>query len=1025
MATDDDPYDAPPDPGDAPDDDPYFQPSANDERIGFTIVAALEILIFALSIVGTLLHFKSATRFNQVAKFHMWHTIYCINIAVLRFLEARKLLKLQGQTCDDLALSQVWLWLPVNIPWAMAVYYFFSRFDRILTMERSTGRRGRLRKGVYATYICLTLVCSITIGAIFGTDRPVSKKCYDPLLVFSNTSISLIVLISVVEMLWLTTNFLRMFYVKGSKPTAKTHFKVACCMITTASTAVGFISMVWLTTLMNRPVSTLGWSWAQIEGYVIPSYFTLYLLWSRHNLGENVRVNDDDEDLEDDEDDDPYSTELSTFGQYNSNPFLSVKQTGVTTASRAAREVEQGLVRVLPLQSTFNLRALLSIPLKISIEEYLRPPESTPMVVRHFVSSIALPVAEGYLWHHYAETTRILERYRVRERSNSQTVDAIAMLEKQTQYNDLSKKLQDLKLEVQDWVAMLQQMVEVLPSEGVMTRDDVGIEAGWHTFKSSRAKKMAAVAMWPTNLQQSSAIMRVPSQRPLALSVLTYGAPSAHFFGYKHGGWMEAQKKLRGRGSTARPELMQSASGMKNAQADLKELRLKFDLSGRSAVCMSQALAAAVAATVSKLEECIAKGDGRLVRQWASIGLLVHEVSLLSTFGKESGMIGDMRMALETLNLTVQLERGSKSGGAGASESVFQVKGVRAVSESGDGNDDGDGDGEGDGGGGGENNENDDGKDRRGDAVNFKVVGKKVVTLEVRSDEVFGWLIQQVGRSRGRGEGGGGGGVEESKDEQRTSNTGTSLSIEVHPVLLTLGVNEMQTVANAAGDTSLQTDINRQGLQGLRRYMESFRGFLERERAGRAMASLYRSESMLDWGSDGLTAQRGGDDADEDDDAALLRLCSELLSSLEGLIDAEATLKQKDVDLLMKSCFAARAMNAARTTSCKSAKDRTSMFHTLELVRLAERRGMLATLRSMAAEHAEKASGWSGSKRAELGTVQNVLNLLRSANGVRLQNCKENIGKAVFSFNKVQVKTLPRELQPPPWSIDRWSSKHS
>ena len=206
--------------------------------------------------------------------------------------------------------------------------------------------------------------------------------------------------------------------------------------------------------------------------------------------------------------------------------------------------------------------------------------------------------------------------------------------------------------------------------------------------------------------------------------------------------------------------------------------------------------------------------------------------------------------------------------------------------------------------------------------------------------------------------------------------------------------------------------------------MEAFHGFLERERAGRAVASLYRSESMLDQGSDGRTINRGSGNADEDDDAALVRLCSELLSSLEGLIDAEATLKQKDVDLLMKSCFAARAMNAARTTSCKSAKDRTSMFHTLELVRLAERRGMLATLRSMAGEHVEESSGWRGRKRAELGTVQNVLNMLRSANGVRLQNCKENIGKAAFSFNKVQVKALPRELQPPSWSIGG-DAKHS
>ena len=106
----------------------------------------------------------------------------------------------------------------------------------------------------------------------------------------------------------------------------------------------------------------------------------------------------------------------------------------------------------------------------------------------------------------------------------------------------------------------------------------------------------------------------------------------------------------------------------------------------------------------------------------------------------------------------------------------------------------------------------------------------------------------------------------------------------------------------------------------------------------------------------------------------------------------------------MKSCFAARLLNGARTTSCKSAKDRTSMFYTLELVRLAEERGLF--------------DGEAGSRRRGGGTVQKqVLELLRGVNGVRLQNCRDNIGTAKFSFNRVQVAALPAELQPPPWTI--------
>ena len=69
---------------------------------------------------------------------------------------------------------------------------------------------------------------------------------------------------------------------------------------------------------------------------------------------------------------------------------------------------------------------------------------------------------------------------------------------------------------------------------------------------------------------------------------------------------------------------------------------------------MSQALAAAVAAAVNRLEECVANRDGSLVRQWVSIGLLVHEVSLLSTHGKEEGMIDDMASALDRLRVTLR-----------------------------------------------------------------------------------------------------------------------------------------------------------------------------------------------------------------------------------------------------------------------------------------------------------------------------------------------------------------------------------
>ena len=117
---------------------------------------------------------------------------------------------------------------------------------------------------------------------------------------------------------------------------------------------------------------------------------------------------------------------------------------------------------------------------------------------------------------------------------------------------------------------------------------------------------------------------------------------------------------------------------------------------------------------------------------------------------------------------------------------------------------------------------------------------------------------------------------------------------------------------------------------------------------------------------------------------------AELLESLDFFVGVEGHGASKQVDLLLFSCYIARLMKGGRTTSCKSAKDRTSMFHTLEVVRLAERLGVLPHLHE-------------GSTLARL----------RGLEGVRLRNCEANIGRAKYSFNQIQFKSLPVELRPP------------
>jgi len=97
----------------------------------------------------------------------------------------------------------------------------------------------------------------------------------------------------------------------------------------------------------------------------------------------------------------------------------------------------------------------------------------------------------------------------------------------------------------------------------------------------------------------------------------------------------------------------------------------------------------------------------------------------------------------------------------------------------------------------------------------------------------------------------------------------------------------------------------------------------------------------------------------------------------------------KDVGILIHSSMCARKMMGARMTSCKSAKDRTSMFQTYEVSRVMQDEQSLA-----AAE------------------VIDMANKLREE-GCRLDNCQLNTGKRKFAFNSMQRPHLPEELCPP------------
>jgi hypothetical protein len=117
---------------------------------------------------------------------------------------------------------------------------------------------------------------------------------------------------------------------------------------------------------------------------------------------------------------------------------------------------------------------------------------------------------------------------------------------------------------------------------------------------------------------------------------------------------------------------------------------------------------------------------------------------------------------------------------------------------------------------------------------------------------------------------------------------------------------------------------------------------------------------------------------------------ADLLDALDLLVETEAVQKAKLVELLLFSCYAARLLHGARTTSCKDANDLTAAFHTLEVARLAERAGLLDETREGA-----------------------VLDRLRGMDGVRLRYCVLNTGHSKYSYSALQRRALPPELRLP------------
>ncbi|ETW09439.1 hypothetical protein H310_00040 [Aphanomyces invadans] len=202
--------------------------------------------------------------------------------------------------------------------------------------------------------------------------------------------------------------------------------------------------------------------------------------------------------------------------------------------------------------------------------------------------------------------------------------------------------------------------------------------------------------------------------------------------------------------------------------------------------------------------------------------------------------------------------------------------------------------------------------------------------------------------------------------------------IQVHTVIFTQGLHEMQNLASLVNSSGFQLQgvVNRDSFQALQRY---HRAFLDMQKEMDVhMRHRLNNETMLD---------------------SLMPLVGRNAKYNKALNTSTNTL------MLLEAADIVRKLNGMRVTCCPTGVDHTALSATLEQARLLY----------------SKRSANSNASTEDQEVIKPIANIMREY-GVRIAIAMKNTGRFEYAFNSIQRKLLPDVYRPPTSTIQEMTS---